>query len=214
MEREERARRAADTAVKSRSRRKRSRRSGVNPLYVIALVAVIALVVVIIVGVRSCGSEYKSPKAVVRTLVQAGVEGKAKIMKKCYGITGDTPTALQEEIDATIAYYAAHGTQEMKVVSCDTLFNEGDTSYVYIIYNLVLENEQEFPCIGTYMTKQNEEKYYVLPSTQITDELAEKARTAYEKLMSSEDYKNYVKAYDTFIKKNPGYEEKIASKLI
>lgn len=35
----------------------------------------------------------------------------------------------------------------------------------------------------------------------------------YAKFMTADSYKTYTKAYNVFIKKNPGYEEKIANKL-
>ena len=33
------------------------------------------------------------------------------------------------------------------------------------------------------------------------------------KFMKTDSYKTYTKAYDTFIKKNPGYEDKISEKI-
>ena len=39
------------------------------------------------------------------------------------------------------------------------------------------------------------------------------AASDYAKFMATDTYKEYTKAYDTFIKKNPGYEEKIAGKV-
>jgi hypothetical protein len=39
------------------------------------------------------------------------------------------------------------------------------------------------------------------------------AAEAYAKFMETDLYKDYAKEYDTFIRKNPGYEDKIAGKL-
>ena len=39
------------------------------------------------------------------------------------------------------------------------------------------------------------------------------AAEKYADFMKTDAYKDYVTAYETFTKKNPGYEEKIASKL-
>ena len=39
------------------------------------------------------------------------------------------------------------------------------------------------------------------------------AAEKYSDFMQTDAYKDYVTAYETFTKKNPGYEEKIASKL-
>ena len=38
------------------------------------------------------------------------------------------------------------------------------------------------------------------------------AATAYVQFMKTDAYKTYTKAYETFIKKNPGYEDKISEK--
>ena len=86
-------------------------------------------------------------------------------------------------------------------------------TYVYITYNMVLEDDQEYPCIGTYMIGKKDKSYYILPSSQITDDMRTQAASDYAKFMTTDTYKEYTKAYDTFIKKNPGYEEKIAGKV-
>ena len=43
--------------------------------------------------------------------------------------------------------------------------------------------------------------------------MSQAAADEYAKFMTTDTYKGYTVAYDTFIKKNPGYEEKIAGKL-
>ena len=52
-----------------------------------------------------------------------------------------------------------------------------------------------------------------MPPSDITDELRDQAATDYAKFMTTDTYKSYTKAYNVFMKKNPGYEEKIANKL-
>ena len=49
--------------------------------------------------------------------------------------------------------------------------------------------------------------------SEITDDLSKQAATKYADFMNTQAYKDYTTAYDKFIKKNPGYEEKIAAKL-
>lgn len=56
-------------------------------------------------------------------------------------------------------------------------------------------------------------KYYVMSPSEITDDLRNRAADDYAKFMTADSYKTYTKAYNVFIKKNPGYEEKIANKL-
>ena len=48
--------------------------------------------------------------------------------------------------------------------------------------------------------------------SQITDDMKTHAATAYVQFMKTDAYKTYTKAYETFIKKNPGYEDKISEK--
>lgn len=216
----ERARRtSSQRARNARSAKKRTHRNisfSLTPanIKIIGIaVAALVLLILLIVGIRSCGASYRTPQNVVKALVKAEVDGKAKTAKKCYGISGDTPTDLQAQIDATIAYYEAHNTKDLKIESCDTLYDNGNEAYVYITYDLVLDNDQEYPCVSTFMTQLEDDKYHVLSPGKITEEMSARAVEAYAKFMTTDVYKAYEKAYDTFIKKNPGYEDKIIGKL-
>ena len=62
------------------------------------------------------------------------------------------------------------------------------------------------------MTEKKDGKYYVMSPSEITDDLRNQAADDYAKFMTADSYKTYTKAYNVFIKKNPGYEEKIANK--
>ena len=84
---------------------------------------------------------------------------------------------------------------------------------MYITYNLILEDDQEYPCVGTYMVGKQDKTYYIMAPSQITDDMRTQAATDYAKFMKTDSYKTYTKAYDTFIKKNPGYEDKISEKI-
>ena len=65
----------------------------------------------------------------------------------------------------------------------------------------------------TFLPTKDGKKYYVMSPSEITDDLRDQAATDYAKFMTTDTYKNYTKAYNVFVKKNPGYEEKIANKL-
>lgn len=172
-----------------------------------------AIALLLILAMSGCGVSHKTPEGVVESLIQGYVKGDEKKVKDCYGQKKDTEESLQAEIDATMKYFEAHNVSELKLGECNTLSEDKDYSYVYILYNLVLENEQEYPCVGTYMVEKKEKKYYVLPPSKITEKMGKQAASDYAKFMTSDSYKDYTKAYNTFIKKNPGYEDKIASKL-
>ena len=171
------------------------------------------IVTVLLFGVSGCGVSQKSPEKVTKSLIENYVKGKEKKVKQCYGQVKDTNKELQAEIDARIKYYQAHNAQKVKITACDILSEDKNDAYVYIIYNLILKNNQEYPCIGTYMTQKKDGKYYILPPSAITDDMRDQAVIDYKKFMTTDNYKNYKKAYDTFIKKNPGYEDKVAGKL-
>lgn len=156
---------------------------------------------------------HKSPEKVTKALIENYVKGKEKKVKECYGQVKDTDKELQAEITAKIEYYKAHNAQKVKIKACDILSENKNDAYVYIIYNLILKNDQEYPCVGTYMVQKKDGKYYILPSSDITEDMKDQAVISYEKFMTTDNYKEYKKTYDTFIKKNPGYEDKIAGKL-
>ena len=63
------------------------------------------------------------------------------------------------------------------------------------------------------MIGKQDKQYYVLAPSQITDDMRTQAADAYAEFMKTDVYKTYTKEYDTFIKKNPGYEQKIADSL-
>ncbi|MDY5021200.1 MAG: hypothetical protein SPE99_02235 [Blautia sp.] len=182
--------------------------------FIIGGVVVILIILLISIIVKSCGGvKNNSPQKVVESLVKYSVEGKEKAVKKCYGADKDISADLQAEITASIKYYKAHNPKKVAITGCDVLAEYDKYTYVYIIYNLVLENDQSYPCIGTYMVGKKEKDYYVMSSSEITAEMNQQAADDYAKFMTTDAYKNYAKDYDTFIKKNPGYEEKIAGKI-
>lgn len=174
---------------------------------------ILGITVLVLMGMTACGVSHKSPEGVVKSLIESYVDGKESKIKDCYGVKKDIEKTLQAEIDATIKYFKAHNASKVNIEKCDILSENKNYAYTYITYNLVLENNQEYPCITTYMVGKEDNKYYVLPPSEITEEMSKQAATDYAKFMTTDIYKDYTKAYDTFIKKNPGYEEKIAGKV-
>ena len=128
--------------------------------------------------------------------------------------TREDEAALQQEMDATVKYFSAFEAEKTEITQCDKIYQDGNYTYMYITYDLVLKNGQSYPCISTYMVqKKDNGKYYVMTPSEITDDLSKQAATKYADFMNTQAYKDYTTAYDKFIKKNPGYEEKIAAKL-
>ncbi|MDO4307968.1 MAG: hypothetical protein Q4C77_14190 [Eubacteriales bacterium] len=176
-------------------------------------IAVLIVLLLLIFGFKGCGVSHKSPEGVVKSLIKAYAEGNVNRVKDCYGAKKNTEEALQKEIDATIKYFKAHNTKKVEIQECDILSESEKYTYVYVNYHLEMENEQVYPCISTYMTGKTDGKYYILPPSKVTDDMRKQAASDYAKFMTTNVYKNYVKEYETFIKKNPGYEDKIAGKL-
>lgn len=184
------------------------------PKKVIAVV-IVALIILIAISslVRSCSVSHKTPERVVKALVESYTSGNTRKVKKCYGVSKADDT-LSQEISSTIKYYEAFGAEKTEITQCDSIYQDGNYTYMYITFNLVLKSGQSYPCISTYMVqKKDDNKYYVMTPSDITDELSQQAATKYTEFMNTQAYKDYTTAYDKFIKKNPGYEEKIATKL-
>lgn len=171
------------------------------------------MVALLIMGMTGCGSGHGTATGIVKSLIESYAEGKTKNIKDCYGKKKDADEDLEKEIDATIKYMQAHNSKKVKIVDCGALSSNDTNTYVYITYNLVLEDTQEYPCIGTYMVTKIDRKYYVVPTAEVTPEMSKQAVLDYQEFMTMDAYKEYRREYDTFIKKNPGYEEKIAGRL-
>ena len=164
--------------------------------------------------VAGCGGvSHKSPEKVTEELIQFYVDGKENKVKDCYNQKDNTEADLQTEITATLKYFEAHNPKKVSIQDCQVLSQNDNYTYVYITYNLILEDDQEYPCVGTYMVGKQDKTYYIMSSSQITDDMRTQAATDYANFMKTDAYKTYTKAYDTFIKKNPGYEDKISEKI-
>ena len=200
------ARRKTQTRRKtSGTRRKTSRGSDIAaviarlPKPVLAgAAALIVLIIIIVFAAKGCGVSHKTPERVVRTLIESYTGGNEKKVKKCYGVSKADDT-LQQEMDATVKYFSAFEAEKTEITQCDKIYQNGNYTYMYITYELVL--------------KKDNGKYYVMTPSEITDDLSKQAATKYADFMNTQAYKDYTTAYDKFIKKNPGYEEKIAAKL-
>ena len=179
-----------------------------NFVHIVTLAGIILILLVIILAARSCGGiSHRNPKGVVEGYIKAAVAGKDKKMQECYG-TDKISDEAKTEISSTVKYFQAHGAKDVNAIS-----ESKNYTYVYIRYNLVLQNDQEYPCISTYLVKVQDKKYYLYSPAEISDEISQQAAADYQKFMTTKTYTDYTKAYEVFLKKNPGYEDKIASKL-
>ena len=148
----------------------------------------------------------------MESYIKAAVEGKDKKMQECYGADKISDEA-KTEISSTVKYFQAHGAKDVNIDSWEAISESNNYTIVYIRYNLVLQNDQEYPCISTYLVKVQDKKYYLYSPAEISDEISQQAAADYQKFMTTKTYTDYTKAYEVFLKKNPGYEDKIAGKL-
>lgn len=184
-----------------------------NFVHVATLAGVILILLVIILAARDCGGiSHRTPEGLVESYIKAAVEGKDKKMQECYGADKISDEA-KTEISSTVKYFQAHGAKDVNIDSCEAISESKNYTYVYIRYNLVLQNDQEYPCISTYLVKVQDKKYYLYSPAEISDEISQQAAADYQKFMTTKTYTDYTKAYEVFLKKNPGYEDKIAGKL-
>lgn len=184
-----------------------------NFVHIATLAGIILILLVIVLAARGCGKiSHRTPEGVVESYIKVAVEGKDKKMQECYGADKISDEA-KTEISSTVKYFQAHGAKDVNIDSCEAISESKNYTYVYIRYNLVLQNDQEYPCISTYLVKVQDKKYYLYSPAEISDEISQQAAADYQKFMTTKTYTDYTKAYEVFLKKNPGYEDKIASKL-
>ncbi len=206
------------TTTKKKRRKKSVKKlkysnKNLNFVHIATLAGIILILLVVILAARACGGiSHRTPKGVVEGYIKAAVAGKDKKMQECYSADKVSDEA-KTEISSTVKYFQAHEAKAVNIESCETISENKKYSYVYIRYNLVLQNDQEYPCIGTYLVKAQDKKYYLYSPSDISDKISQQAAADYQKFMTTKTYTDYTKAYEVFLKKNPGYEDKIASKL-
>ena len=180
---------------------------------IIGAAAAIGLVIVLVVLISGCGASHKSPEAVVKALISAYDKGKAAGVYDCYGQKKDPEDALKVETEAKLAFLNALGKQKIEPGNVEKIGEIKDVTILCVRYGVVLEDEDIYPCIATYAVHPVEEKYYIMSPSEITEEIASASAEAYMKYMTTESYKDYVREYNTFNKKKPGFEDTLAERL-
>ena len=78
-------------------------------------ILILGIAMMLIMAMSGCGVNHKSPEGVVEALIKNYVSGSEKKVKQCYSQEKDTNELLQNEIDATLKYFAAHNPTKVKV---------------------------------------------------------------------------------------------------
>ena len=203
-------------AVRKKYKRRR-KKSGLPEItlnrIIVAAAALAAVVILAFVLFSGCGVSHKSDHAVVHSLIEAYGKGRESQILECYGQKKNPEESLQAEVTARLAYFEAQGMKSIEVGKIDEMGSYNDISFVYALYRLVLENEEKIPCLSTFAVRQEDGKYVVLSPGKITTETASAAAESYTKFMTTDLYKEYLKEYNTFIKKNPGFEENLTAEM-
>ena len=196
----------------TRTKRRKKKRVNQQTLFLGAVLLVL-VIVVIFSSLSGCSVSHGSAEKVVISLLKAYGNGKENLVKDCYGQKKETEESLQKQIDAMFTFLAAHDAKDIEVKACDELSSSGNTFCVYAIYGLVIDKDNTYPCLGTYMVQKDGGSYRILSPSEVTSSMQKTAANDFKKFMSTDTYKQYMVDYNTFIKKNPGYEERIQTKL-
>ena len=161
---------------------------------------------------------HKTPEAVVKSLISAYQNQDEKAVKKCFGFDPDkkTDSAVKKEINYNMKYFEAQAAKDVKFEKADILgsFEKRDLVYVWYNYEVELKKEtQEVPALAFYFVQEKDKDYFVVPAKDVTDKMSKASREAYKKFVKTEEYREYEQQYETFIRKNPKYENSLQNKF-
>lgn len=181
---------------------------------------IIGIVMMFILLMGGCGTKvrYKSPEAVVKSLISAYQNQDQKAVKKCFGLDPDKKCAkeIKKEIDYNMNYFKAHEAEKVEFKKAKSLgkFEKKELVYVWYDYKVKKQKETlEVPAMSFYYVKQKDKKYYVVPAKDVNEKMSENSRKKYSEFMKGDVYQEYDKAYQTFIRKNPKYENSLQNKF-
>lgn len=171
------------------------------------------LCMAVVLSMGGCGVSHSSPEGVLQSLIEYSQKGKTKKIQDCYGIKKDIDDVTKAEIESKEKYFEAMDAKGITVVSSGVIKEYKTYSYAYIAYNVELGKDKEYPRIETYYVKKIDGDYNVVPTKGISAKMSEAAETQYRAFMLTEPYTQYQKSYETFLRKNPSFEEELATKL-
>lgn len=178
------------------------------------------MIMISILLLGGCGTKvsHKSPESAVKSLISAYQNQDEKAVKKCFGVNPDKKCAkeIKKEIDYNMNYFKAHEAKKVEFKKAKSLgkFDKYELVYVWYDYKVKKQKETlEVPAMSFYYVKQKDKKYYVVPAKDVNEEMSENSRKQYSKFMKDDAYKDYDKAYQTFIRKNPKYENSLQNKF-
>lgn len=177
---------------------------------------VLLLGVFLLLILPGCGVKVsnKSPEAVVKSLANAYQAEEEEAILKCMGIESakNLDDTIKQEINYNSKLFQAHGAKEIQIRQAEVIgeFEKKDLVYIWFTYEIEEKKETlQAPSLAFYFVNKKDEKYYVVPAKDVTDEMSEYSRKKYAQFTKTEEYKQYQKEYKEFIRKNPKYETKL-----
>lgn len=181
---------------------------------------IIVMIMISMLLLGGCGTKvsHKSPKAVVKSLISAYQDQDQKAVKKCFGLNPDKKCAeeIKSEINYNMNYFKAHEAEKIDLKKVKSLGKFDKYELVYVWYNYKVKKQKEtleVPAMSFYYVKEKDKKYYVVPAKDVNEEMGENSRKKYSEFMKGDVYQEYDKAYQTFIRKNPKYENSLQNKF-
>ena len=166
----------------------------------------------ILAGCGGNGVNNKSPEAVVRFLIRSYQKQNIQAVKECYDLSEDEEIQedLQKEIDYNLRLFKAYKAESIDFKKSDSLGKSGDSQLIYVWFNYKSKDaEQKCPVMSFYFVNEKDKRYFVIPAKDVTEEMSEYSRGAYERFMDTRTYKNYQKNFEEFQEKNPSYKESL-----
>lgn len=182
------------------------------------IIMIMGMIFMLLLG--GCGTKvsHKSPEAVVKSLISAYQDQNQKAVKKCFGLNPDKECAeeIKSEINYNMNYFKAHEAEKIDLKKAKSLGKFDKYELIYVWYNYRVKQKKEtleVPAISFYYVKEKDKKYYVVPAKDVNQEMSENSRKKYSEFMKGDVYQAYDKEYQTFIRKNPKYENSLQNKF-
>lgn len=178
--------------------------------------------VVMLLSLSGCGTKVntKSPEKITKSLIEAYTKTDEDAVKKCFGLKNKDKVSseLKAEIKHYMTLFEAYDAKSVKFTKCESLGSYNGYELVYVIYTLEKKDSEskatlEIPGLSVYYVQKNNNKYSIVQAKDITDEMSENSRKAFQKFMKTDEYKTYEKDYKQFTRKNPSYEEELTNLL-
>lgn len=166
-----------------------------------------------------CGKvNTKSPEAVVKSLLTAYQDQKEENAKKSFGLDPKEKCAeeIQQEIDYYMNLFKAHEAEDLTFEKSKSIGKSEGKELVYVLYNYEIKTKKEtqkLPGLSFYFVKEKDDKYYVVPAKEVTEDMSKYSGKEYKDFVKTEEYKAYEKEYQEFSRKNPQYEKSMESRF-